>query len=126
VLLRLDIKADSFVDRSDRGDQLHRGAWDLPNAKTASGGNDGDGRGTVIAKHHQRKLARHARRWRTAAYESIRVIADKHDVDRIQMFHREGQLVFSTDTREKPIAANTGNEICVSCHSATPMMTSRP
>jgi len=60
---------------------------------------------------------------RKGAYESMRVIADKHGVDRIRMFNREGQLVFSTDTREKPVGANIESEVCVSCHKATPILT---
>ena len=34
---------------------------------------------------------------RKAAYEIMRVIADKQGIDRIRMFNREGRLVFSTD-----------------------------
>ena len=37
---------------------------------------------------------------RKAAYEMMRVIADKQGVDRIRMFNREGRLVFSTDVQE--------------------------
>ena len=37
---------------------------------------------------------------RKAAYEMMRVIADKQGVDRIRMFNREGRLVFSTDVNE--------------------------
>jgi len=59
---------------------------------------------------------------RKAAYESMRVIADKHGVDRIRMFNREGQLAFSTDTREKLTATSTTNEVCVSCHGSTPII----
>ena len=39
---------------------------------------------------------------RKAAYEMMRVIADKQGVDRIRMFNREGRLVFSTDAQEQP------------------------
>ena len=39
---------------------------------------------------------------RKAAYEIMRVIADKQGVDRIRMFNREGKLVFSTDAHEQP------------------------
>ena len=38
---------------------------------------------------------------RKAAYEMMRVIADKQGVDRIRMFNREGRLVFSTDVHEQ-------------------------
>jgi two-component system NtrC family sensor kinase len=54
---------------------------------------------------------------RKAAYEIMRVIADKQGVDRIRMFNREGRLVFSTDAREQPIATSMSNEVCASCHS---------
>jgi two-component system NtrC family sensor kinase len=54
---------------------------------------------------------------RRAAYEIMRVIADKQGVDRIRMFNREGRLVFSTDAREKPSVTNLSNEVCASCHN---------
>ena len=60
---------------------------------------------------------------RKAAYEMMRVIADKHGVDRIRMFNREGRLVFSTDAQERPSVASPSNEVCVSCHGATPILT---
>lgn len=60
---------------------------------------------------------------RKAAYESMRVIADKHGVDRIRMFNREGRLVFSTDAQEQPSLTSTSNEVCRACHGATPVQT---
>jgi len=54
---------------------------------------------------------------RKAAYEIMRVIADKQGVDRIRMFNREGRLVFSTDAREQPSVTSSSNEVCASCHS---------
>jgi two-component system, NtrC family, sensor kinase len=60
---------------------------------------------------------------RKGAYESMRVIADKHGVDRIRMFNREGQLVFSTDANEQPSLASPSNEVCISCHGASPIRT---
>jgi two-component system NtrC family sensor kinase len=67
---------------------------------------------------------------RKSAYEIMGVIADKHGVDRIRMFNREGWLVYSTDPQEKPSLASTSSEACVGCHGATtvrtrPAMTSR-
>ncbi len=59
---------------------------------------------------------------RKAAYESMRVIADKHGVDRIRMFNREGRLVFSTDSHEKLDLASPSNEVCIGCHGATPVL----
>jgi two-component system NtrC family sensor kinase len=60
---------------------------------------------------------------RVAAYEMMRVIADKHGVDRIRMFNREGRLVFSTDAQEKPGLTSTSSDVCMSCHGATPVLT---
>ena len=60
---------------------------------------------------------------RKSAYEIMRVIADKHGVDRIRMFNREGQLTFSTDTQEQVVSATTANEVCRSCHNVTAVLT---
>jgi len=54
---------------------------------------------------------------RKAAYEMMRVIADKQGVDRIRMFNREGRLVFSSNPRELPGIASMSDEVCASCHS---------
>ncbi|HET7209697.1 MAG TPA: ATP-binding protein [Terriglobales bacterium] len=58
---------------------------------------------------------------RKAAYEIMRVIADKQGVDRIRMFNREGRLVFSTDAHEPPVPASRSSEVCVGCHSRGPI-----
>ena len=58
---------------------------------------------------------------RTAAYQIMRVIADKQGVDRIRMFNREGKLVFSTDTSEPPTPTSQSSEVCVGCHSRGPI-----
>jgi two-component system NtrC family sensor kinase len=58
---------------------------------------------------------------RKAAYQIMRVIADKQGIDRIRMFNREGKLSFSTDAREHPGVANLSNEVCASCHSQEPV-----
>lgn len=57
---------------------------------------------------------------RRAAYEIMRMIADKQGVDRIRMFNREGKLVFSTDAREQPGAASMSDQVCASCHGKGP------
>src|ERR1051325_3982042 len=49
---------------------------------------------------------------REAAYEIMRVIADKKGVDRIRMFNREGKLVFTTDPREQPSLLLPHNQEC--------------
>ena len=54
---------------------------------------------------------------RKAAYEIMRVIADKQGVDRIRMFNREGRLAFSTDAREQLSLTSSSSEVCASCHS---------
>jgi two-component system NtrC family sensor kinase len=53
---------------------------------------------------------------REAAYEIMRVIADKQGVDRIRMFNREGKLVFTTDPGEQPNLLLLHQEVCTSCH----------
>jgi len=58
---------------------------------------------------------------RKAAYEMMRVIADKQGVDRIRIFNREGRLVFSTDTHEPSVPASQSSEVCVGCHSRGPI-----
>src|SRR5579864_8385464 len=58
---------------------------------------------------------------RKAAYEIMRVIADKQGIDRIRMFNREGRLSFSTDAREQPGVTSQSNEVCASCHSQGPV-----
>jgi len=63
---------------------------------------------------------------RKAAYESMRVIADKHGVDRIRMFNREGHLGFSTDNNEQPSQASPSDVVCVSCHGAGPVRLKPP
>ena len=60
---------------------------------------------------------------RQAAYEIMRVIAEKQGVDRIRMFNREGKLMFSTDARESPSASLVHNEVCKSCHDVVPTRT---
>ncbi len=56
---------------------------------------------------------------RKAAYEIMRVIADKQGVDRIRMYNKEGRLVFSTDSTEPPSVASFTSEVCASCHNRT-------
>jgi two-component system, NtrC family, sensor kinase len=53
---------------------------------------------------------------RQSAYEIMRVIAHKQGVDRIRMFNREGELVFSTDTKEPLTSAHQSSAVCAGCH----------
>jgi hypothetical protein len=50
---------------------------------------------------------------RKSASEISGVIADKHGVDPIRMFNREGQWTFSTDAEEKIITTRTANDVCI-------------
>ena len=59
---------------------------------------------------------------RKAAYEMMRLIAEKQGVDRIRMFNREGRLVFSTDVHERDGINSTSSEVCLSCHSSAPIV----
>ena len=54
---------------------------------------------------------------RKAAYQIMRVIADKQGMDRIRMYNREGRMVFSTDSSEQPTVATSTSEVCASCHN---------
>ncbi|HUI78798.1 MAG TPA: ATP-binding protein [Bryobacteraceae bacterium] len=53
---------------------------------------------------------------REAAYEIMQVIADKHGVDRIRMFNRDGQLRYSTDPQEPRSMTLVHDEVCSACH----------
>ena len=57
---------------------------------------------------------------RQAAYEIMRVIADKQGIDRIRLFNHEGKMVFSTDAKEPSSAASQDTEACLACHSRGP------
>ncbi|SRR5579871_5889262 len=63
---------------------------------------------------------------RKAAYEIMRMIADKQGVDRIRMFNREGKLVFSTDAREQPGLTSMSDQVCASCHGQGPTRNRAP
>ncbi len=63
---------------------------------------------------------------RKAAYEIMRVIADKQGIDRIRMFNREGRMVFSTDSKEQPGVTSLSNDVCASCHGRARSATGRP
>lgn len=57
---------------------------------------------------------------REAAYEIMSMIARNQGVDRIRMFNREGNLVFSTDAREQPDPHIVHSEVCQACHDRMP------
>lgn len=54
---------------------------------------------------------------RAAAYEVMRTIAEKQGIDRIRIFNREGQLMFSTDKAESQSVAASRSEFCLPCHT---------
>src|SRR6201993_3430844 len=58
---------------------------------------------------------------RKAAYEIMRVIADKQGVDRIRIFNRQGRPVFLTDAAGQTGGIGLSNEVCASCHSQGPI-----
>jgi two-component system NtrC family sensor kinase len=59
---------------------------------------------------------------RDAAYSVMRTIALKQGIDRIRMFNRDGELMFSTAPGE-PTLVDKRAEVCTPCHaSATPLV----
>jgi len=58
---------------------------------------------------------------RDAAYDIMKVIADKQGVDRIRMFNREGRLMYSTKPGDDARLAGIQEQPCVSCHGSLPV-----
>jgi two-component system NtrC family sensor kinase len=59
---------------------------------------------------------------REAAYSVLRTIALKQGIDRIRMFNKDGELMFSTAPGE-PTLVDKRAEVCTPCHaSATPLV----
>jgi two-component system NtrC family sensor kinase len=59
---------------------------------------------------------------REAAYSVMRTIALKQGIDRIRMFNKDGELMFSTVPGE-PTMVDKRAEVCTPCHaSATPLV----
>jgi two-component system, NtrC family, sensor kinase len=59
---------------------------------------------------------------REAAYSVMRTIALKQGIDRIRMFNKDGELMFSTAPGE-PTLVDKRAEVCTPCHSsATPLV----
>src|ERR1022692_1248761 len=54
---------------------------------------------------------------RKAAYEIMRVIADKQGIDRIRMLKPEGRAGFMAQRKKPPGGPSLSNEVCASCHS---------
>lgn len=54
---------------------------------------------------------------REAAYKIMETIALKQGIDRIRMFNRAGQVMFSTNTEDRQRTVNQRAEVCASCHT---------
>src|SRR5512133_747264 len=54
---------------------------------------------------------------REAAYDIMRVIAQKQGVDGIRIFNREGRLMFSTHDAGASAVNDQTSSLCASCHS---------
>ena len=57
---------------------------------------------------------------REAAYQVMQTIALKQGVDRIRMYNRAGEVVFSTREGERQTAAQMGSGACSACHRTDP------
>ena len=55
---------------------------------------------------------------RDAAYEVMQTIALKQGIDRIRMFNREGQMMFSTAREDLGRRLPKDSETCIACHGA--------
>ena len=56
---------------------------------------------------------------RDAAYSVMHTIALKQGIDRIRMFNKDGELMFST-VRRRTLLVDKRAEVCTPCHSSTP------
>jgi len=54
---------------------------------------------------------------REAAYEVMQTIARKQGIDRIRMFNRSGQVMFSTNSDDRQASANLHDDTCSMCHA---------
>jgi two-component system, NtrC family, sensor kinase len=54
---------------------------------------------------------------REAAYEVMQTIARKQGIDRIRMFNRSGQVMFSTNPEDRKASANFHDDTCSMCHA---------
>jgi two-component system NtrC family sensor kinase len=63
---------------------------------------------------------------REAAYDIMRVIAQKQGVDGIRIFNREGRLMFTTRDSDPDQVLNRRPELCASCHTGTAVKTRIP
>jgi two-component system NtrC family sensor kinase len=54
---------------------------------------------------------------REAAYQIMETIALKQGIDRIRMFNRAGQVMFSTNPEDRQRTVDQRAEVCASCHT---------
>src|SRR5215468_8859519 len=54
---------------------------------------------------------------REAAYQVMETIALKQGIDRIRMFNRAGQVMFSTNAEDRQRTVDQRADICASCHT---------
>jgi two-component system NtrC family sensor kinase len=55
---------------------------------------------------------------RDAVYAVMQTIAEKQGIDRIRMFNRDGQVMYSTAAGEGGTRVNKSSEVCSVCHSS--------
>src|SRR4051794_20008995 len=55
---------------------------------------------------------------REAAYSVMKTIAEKQGIDRIRIFNRDGQMMFSTIAGEAGRRVDRRSEVCAVCHSS--------
>jgi two-component system, NtrC family, sensor kinase len=55
---------------------------------------------------------------RDAVYAVMQTIAEKQGIDKIRMFNRDGQVMFSTVPGEAGLRVNQRNEACSVCHAS--------
>jgi two-component system, NtrC family, sensor kinase len=54
---------------------------------------------------------------RESAYQVMETIALKQGIDRIRMFNRAGQVMFSTNSEDRQRTVDQRAEVCASCHT---------
>ena len=64
---------------------------------------------------------------RNAAYEVMQTVASKHGIERIRIFNREGQVMYSTRHNDPEKRVGKSDPVCAICHSTgTPLITVDP
>jgi two-component system, NtrC family, sensor kinase len=64
---------------------------------------------------------------RDAAYEVMQTVASKHGIERIRIFNRDGQVMYSTRRGDPERRVGKSDPVCAICHSTkTPLITLDP